>query len=66
MTVTNPLTLVHPQASEPRQQLNLQSALRTLAVLSHCSNNLKELSESISQAVSRTISPNSSNAAALG
>lgn len=56
-----PLTLVRPRELEPQPQLSLQSAQRTLAGLSHCSSNLAELSASISLAVSRTTSPNSSS-----
>lgn len=50
----SPLTLVRPQVSEPPPPLNLQLARRTLAALSHCSSNLRDLSVSISLAVSRT------------
>lgn len=57
----NPLTLVRPQVSEPSQRPSLQLARLTLAGLCHCSNNLKELSESISLAVSRMNSPSSSS-----
>lgn len=56
-----PLTLVRPQASELSPPPNLQLARRTLAGLSHCSSNLQDLSASISRAVSRTISLNSSS-----
>jgi hypothetical protein len=59
--MTTSLTLVRPRVSEPPPPPSLQLARRTLAALSHCSSNLKDLSESISLAVSRMNSPSCSS-----
>lgn len=59
----SPLTLVRPQVSAPSPPPSLQLARLTLAGLSHCSSKLRELSESISLAASRTTSPISSSKA---
>lgn len=56
-----PLTLARPQESALPRPFNLQLAQRTLAELSLCSSNLKDLTESILLAVSRKTSPSSSN-----